>query len=1039
MPFTVFNASAGSGKTFSLVKTFLSKVLVSSAPDAYKHLLAITFTNKAVAEMKNRILEILIAYAKGDFNGQAKAMSEAMQVEIGLTPHILQQRAGIVLRHLLNNYALFSVETIDHFNHRLLRTFARDLKLNSNFEVSLETSLLLSEAVDRLIDKAGEDAEITKYLVPYALQKIDEDKSWDISLELKKAAGLLTTENDQAALEKLRHKSLADFDALKSQIQKLKAPNELLIQEAAQNLIARFDSYGLSSVQFDRGHLYKYFEKLAQGNVTPTFEAVWQRKLGVSALHSTRATDAEIAQINRLIPEISDTLQVIKDAYYTNRLGENIIKNLLPLALIHMVDQEFQQIKKEENILPISDFNTLIHKEIQHQPAPFIYERLGERYQHFFIDEFQDTSKLQWQNLMPLIENSLAQSDLAHENGSLMIVGDAKQSIYRWRGGLPEQFMELYGNKNPFPFVEKKTENLETNYRSCKEVVEFNNGFFTFISNYFGEEIHRALYKEGNHQKSYRTCTGYVQLDFIDSGLKEENDEAYVQKAYEIITELLERGYLLKDLCILVRKRVQGMAVSEFLAERNIPVISEETLLLKNSKKVEALIRLICLQVFPENDEVKAQLLEFLHSFLSIPEDQYSFLASEVNKPLSSLSRKLTKYAIDLDFEKVGSLGVFESLEYFIQVLGLSREEDAYLTSFMDWAFQFSKGHNAGKFEFLEYWELKKDTLSLSAGPGSNAISIMTIHKSKGLEFPVVLFPFAEQDIYYEKEPKLWYPLNDFGFEALSINFNKEVEHFGAIGSQLYRERRNILELDSINLLYVVLTRSQKELYIISKVEKDKDPPKCYNDFFKLYLQHLHVWSEEQNHYTFGIKSVPVGPHAEIPAVAPFRYVVSLPETHQIKLADTPVYSRTLSLSRGIDFGTLFHEFMACIKTVEDVAFARDYFSETLLLDDSLLDHLRSSAQQLVTHPQLTHLFNGTDQIYNEQSIITPHGIVRPDRINKHENRRVSITDYKTGTAQVEHEAQIIGYAAALEDMGFVVKQKLIVYIEGQEILVNKL
>lgn len=989
--------------------------------------------------MKSRILDILVLFAKGDFSGSSKVMAEKIEQEIGLTQELVQQRAGIVLRHLLNNYALFSVETIDHFNHRLLRTFARDLKLSSNFEVSLDTSLLLSEAVDRLIEKAGKDIEITKFLVQYALQKTDDDRSWDISLDLKKSADLLTRENDLLALEKLRAKSLAEFETLKIHILQQKAPKEQFIQEAAQNLIARFESYGLSSSHFERGHLFKYFEKLAQENAIPKFDAVWQGKLGVSSLHASRATDAEIAHINALVPEIIATLQRIKEAYYSIQLGDNIVKNLVPLATVHMVDQEFQQIKEEENILPISDFNTLIHKEIQHQPAPFIYERLGERYKHFFIDEFQDTSRLQWQNLIPLVENSLAQSSSDHENGSLMIVGDAKQSIYRWRGGLPEQFMELYGKGNPFPFVEKETENLDTNFRSCKEIVDFNNGFFTFISNYFGEEIHRSLYKEGNHQKHFLSCNGYVQLDFITSLSKEENDQAYTQRAYEIICELVDRGYRLKDICILVRKKLQGTTISEFLAEKNISVISEETLLLKNSKKVNALIQLIHLQVFPENDELKVHLLEFLHSYLGIPEDQFSFLSSQIKKPLGSLTQTLSSYDIALDFEKAQSLGVYESLEYCVQALNLTREEDAYVTYFMDWVFQFSKGPNSGKWEFLEYWELKKDALSLSAGSRSDALSIMTIHKSKGLEFPVVLFPFAEQDIYYEKDPKLWYPFHQDGFEELSINLNKEVEHYSAIGTDLYRKRRHTLELDSLNLLYVVLTRSQKELYIISKEEKDKDVPKQYNDFFKLYLQHLHHWTEGQAVYSFGEKMAPEEQEGEPYSESTFKYVVSLPETHQIKMAGSSLPRSTPSGRKALDFGTLFHDFMACIKTAEDLNYAKDFIMESLLLEDSQIENIQTSAAQIVSHDQLRHLYNGKDRIQNEQSIITPKGIVRPDRLNFHDNDSVTIIDYKTGSPQLEHETQILGYVMTLEAMGFVVKQMLIVYVDGQEIVVNKL
>src|SRR5690606_14062202 len=491
-----------------------------------------------------------------------------------MTLEEIQNRSRKILKNLLHNYAAFSVETIDRFNHRLIRTFARDLKLATNFEVTLETNELLAEAVDLLLSKAGENKEITKVLLDFALEKIDDDKSWDISRDIANAAKLLYAENDAGHVSILKQKSLEDFLEFKRQLfLKKKILSEEIKTIASQTLQLIAES-GLQFDDFSGSYLPKHFQNLSLGRFDINFGAKWQETMGEKPLYPARISEAIKRIIDELTPNFITSFQQTKSLVFQLLLIENILKNITPLSVINLVNHEIETIKEEKNIFPISEFNSLINKEIKNQPAPFIYERLGEKYRHFFIDEFQDTSKLQWENLIPLIDNALSQQ-LEPTSGSLLLVGDAKQSIYRWRGGLPEQFMDLYGNYNPFQ-REKEVFPLDTNFRSCAEIVKFNNEFFTKISSYFANVDHGKLYEDGNKQKLNAKEGGYVKFEFIEKQSKAEKEETYSNLVLETIQNVKENGFSESDVCILTRKKADGIALGAFLMEQGVPVISSD-------------------------------------------------------------------------------------------------------------------------------------------------------------------------------------------------------------------------------------------------------------------------------------------------------------------------------------------------------------------------------------------------------------------------------------------------------------------------------
>ena len=508
--FNIYNASAGSGKTFTLVKDYLKIVLTSKEFLPHRHILAITFTNKAVDEMKTRIVEALMTFSAPSILTQPDALFEQVVEELGSSPKEIYLKSKQLLSKILHNYAAFDISTIDKFTQKLIRTFAFDLKLPMNFEVELDTDLLLQKAVSRLLAKAGKNKALTKVLVEFAIEKADDDKSWNIALDLIKTAKLLTKESDAPFLEELSQRSLQDFDTFKSDLKNEISDTELLLVELSTQILELITTSGIEFSDFTRGSLPKYFKGLASKKFDVSFTAQWQQSIETTPLYTKKTLPNVASAIDKLRPELVAGFYKTKEAVYRIKYLKNIRKNTTPLSVLNLINQELKIIKDEENLLMISEFNTIISQQIKDQPAPYIYERIGEKFNHFFIDEFQDTSELQWENLIPLLTNTLAE-----ENGSSMLVGDAKQAIYRWRGGRAEQFINLHNNTTTFPF-DATPSFLPTNYRSCSQVVDFNNKFFKHLSTVvFTNETYKSLY-QSPPQLEFNKKTGYVNISFLE-------------------------------------------------------------------------------------------------------------------------------------------------------------------------------------------------------------------------------------------------------------------------------------------------------------------------------------------------------------------------------------------------------------------------------------------------------------------------------------------------------------------------------------------
>lgn len=1034
--FHIYNASAGSGKTFTLVKEYLKVLFKSSAKNPYKNVLAITFTNKAVGEMKERIIDALKQFSSKAIFSTPNSMFNSICEELSIEPKSLHLKSKTLLNNIVHNYSAFDISTIDKFTQKLIRTFAYDLKLPMNFEVELDTESLLNEAVDNLISKAGSNEEMTKTLIDFAVEKADDDKSWDLSLDFYKIAKLLISENDIPFIETLKDKSLEDFKMLKSLLKERMKFSEAIIIKEAKAVLSLIEECGLEFNDFSNSYLPKYFKNLVDKKFDISFNSKWQEDIETKTLYPKRV-DADIASIiNEIQPQIALAFNKTKLKAYHLKFLKNFYKNCTPLSVLNSINKELESLKKERNLILISEFNSIISNEIKNQPAPFIYERIGEKFQHYFIDEFQDTSVLQWQNLIPLIGNAIEQENIQGEKGSLMLVGDAKQAIYRWRGGKAEQFIGLCNYDTPFN-IDPITEQLPTNYRSYQAIINFNNTFFEHLSTFaFSNDQNKVLYKQSKQNTSIKK-QGYVNLSFLDLDKDNIRDEAYPQKVLDTILSCLKNGFQFKDICVLVRKKKEGIAISDFLSNQGIDIVSSETLLLSYSPEVAFIINILKFVLEPNNNEIKAQVLIYLTEHKLNITDKHLFYSSYIKLNINRFFEGLNEFDICFNYNDVIQLPFYEAVESIIYSFNLVETSNAYVQFFLDFVLDYLQKNNSSLSGFIEHYDFQKENLCVISPHEKNAVQIMTIHKSKGLEFPVVIFPYADLNIYKEIEPKEWFPLNSedyYGFSHALLSYNKDFENFGETGQNIYTNHQSELELDNINLLYVVLTRPIEQLHIISNKQLDKkgdENLKLFSGLFINYLKYINKWHDGILSYSFGNpKRVSLEEKSTRKAIEQEYFISTPKKEHNIRIVANSGYLWDTKQQKAIEKGNLIHNIMAQIKTKIDVDIIFNKCLASGIINKNQSQDLKEIVNNIVTHPELVDYFNSDNTIYNERDIITKEGpLLRPDRLVISQKNEVVIIDYKTGQPNNDHSYQLQSYADAINEMGLLVTKKILVYI----------
>lgn len=1046
--FSVYNASAGSGKTFTLVKEYLKIVLSSESVYHFQKILAITFTNKAAAEMKERILENLRAFAEGDANDMRTLLAQELQV----TPEVLTERSQRIVSCILQNYSAFNITTIDSFTHKLIRTFAYDLGLPLNFEVEMDASKLIGEAVDVLISKLGVDEELTNVLIAFSMQKVTEDKFWDITMELNSIAKLLLNEDDRLQFKRLEKHTLSDFVALADRLKKSKARIEKVFGDfliRANRLIAGV-GLGNEHLHIDfksfLNRLNAFREKPEDLEKSLQPEARLRKSIDKGNLSASKASKSEKDSLSQVSSELIQVFYEVEKEYQHEvqpyLLMSMVEKNLIPLAVLNNIQKELTRIKTQNMLCLNAEFNQLISDKIKNEPAPFIYERIGEKFQHYFIDEMQDTSALQWQNLIPLIDNALSQ-----EGGSLMLVGDAKQAIYRWRGGKAEQFIDLSQegtstSNNPF-YIEKATNNLDTNYRSFSEVIGFNNAFFTHVSGFLSHPMYRDLYVTGNNQLTNSREGGYVQIDFVEIA-KLKAEEAlllHAQKVLEIVLDL-DSGFKRSDVCILVRKKKEGVLIANYLTENGVAIISSETLLLQNSLKVQFLIHLLRYIQNPLDTKSKFEVLVYVYQHLKISHSKHLYYKEFMSLSPKDFFKNFEGYGIYFDYDDFLQLPFYESVECVIRAFKLIQTSDAYVQFFLDFVLEFQAKNYNDLSVFLETWDQKKDSLSIAAAESEHAVRIMTIHKSKGLEFPIVVFP-CDLDFTKEIDAKVWYDALDaevFGdFDTALISCSSKIEFTGGKGKQLYEQRQQELALDNFNLLYVALTRAVEQLYLVTSLKLDKSGQEDLKYISGLYINYLKSlsddmsWDANKHSYVLGSKerlSTIKKEESKVVTVLQDTFISSAWNSHNIEIVANSSKNWGTERAEAVRYGILLHEMLSKIISKEDIDAILNSYVLTGDITDEMLPELGVLLLRIVEHPSLQTYFHKNALVYTEREIIDFNkSILIPDRL-VFDGDKVVIIDYKTGQKSDAHVKQIQSYAAVLTEMGYLVEKQLIVYIE---------
>ena len=1023
--FKLYNASAGSGKTFNLVKEYLLLLLSSDDVFFYRKILSITFTNKAVKEKKRRILNYLADFSKGNFSD--KNMANLIFLETGLNENDLQKKSLQILKAILKNYNSFEISTIDKFTQKVIKGFNYELGISNNYEIELDEKEFLDRAVDNLIDGIKEKKDLQDKIISYSEFKSDNQKSWDVIADLQNMSRLLINEQNFSEIENLDKFSLVDFNKLEKKLKSDFRFHLMKAKEIANKILNEILDEKISFLAFTRQTIPNHFKKIISGEIKNLYKSKIFENLGDTKLYHSKVNEIEIKKIEEIKPKIIRAFSNSKSHVLKALLCDNILNNLIPLSVLNLLKDEIEKMKKDDNIIPISEFNKIIHKEIKNQPVPFIYEKIGSKFSHFFIDEFQDTSKLQWNNILPLIENSLAS-----ENSMLLISGDPKQSIYRWRGSEVNEFINIIKSNNFFQ-CHQVTTPLKSNYRSGKAIVEFNNGLFQNIYKNFPEnKLIQEIYKEVM-QTPKTKFEGFVQIVLRKKKAIDELKDYYNLKTLKIIKNVISRGYSLKDICILVRKKKEGLMISKYLIENNIAVISSDTLNISLNPEVNLIIEFF--RYAGDNSKsTKMKILGLLLDLKVINNCKEDFMILNADENLSDI---LKNKKIDFELNKFKNLSIYEAVEYLIHCFHLGMNGTTYIISLLDFVNESAYRHNNNFNSFLELYESKEESLNVISSDNTNAVEILTIHKSKGLEFPVVIFPYADISINSDLKPKAWIDINynhETSLNRAIINLNTDIKE---IDNKIYQQHKDLVEIDNLNILYVTLTRAKEELYILADEKLTSKGDENLNYFsgqIISYLKSIGCYDPQRNLIELGfLQNKTEEKNNCEQTISNTSYFFNSRSKNKIDISEKN-FNRWLNDVNAItNDGTIFHNIISKIKHHSEISKILEGFFAQGKISKTQRKEFESKIKSIFNHKKLKKYFHSEFKTFNEREILTKSGkTLIPDKLVFLQRNKVGIIDYKTGKKNNAHKQQLNIYEEALKNMGIITHEKVLIYTNNK-------
>jgi ATP-dependent exoDNAse (exonuclease V) beta subunit len=1017
--YTIYNASAGAGKTFTLVKNFLCILLQNDSLESVRSILAITFTNKAANEMKTRILSWL-----KDFSDEKKYKSnivlQQISQELDLDIYLLHQRSNKTLSYILHHYSLFSISTIDKFNLRLMKAFTKELGLSYSFAIELDSSNYLKQSIDELVDELGTENPFAEVILNYIFWKFENESSTDIRKELLTSSQNFMKEKNLEQINSLITKDFDDFKKLNQLIIKRVQESYTLIKETAADIITLIESNGLEVGDFYQGArgMAGFFYKIQNPgiilsvNISSSYYKAFCEEKKYAKSKSTKEEN-----IKAIAPQIIDAFYKIKRAIIRIKVDDSVRKNLISIELQSEINRFLHRRKTENDIVFLSDVNPIIGTHLKEEPVAFIYEKLGGRYNHYFIDEFQDTSQLQWNNIVALLDNAKVT-----EGNSITLVGDPKQAIYRFRSGNPEILMDLIALAEE-KGIQVKT--LQNNFRSLPNIVDFNNKYYQYLSTYLvNNPEYSSLFGTHAHQISHLQEGGRVQISFISP--QEENQ--LEDKIVEIIEESLQNGFVFKDITILVRNKKHSISIADKIAEKGYPILTEEALLVKSSPEVQSLIYALKWIFNPEDKENLVRMLYLLHRLDRVKFDDFT---EEINKIKDFTFDNMVSWFhetlnISLPYQQIYNLSFYDFTEELINSLGFGTKEDLYISALLDLIIQLEKKGVISLQEFLENWELKSPELSIRFPENRNAIQIMTIHKSKGLEFPVVIYPMIESN---SNKEEYWFPLEKDlynGFDKFYSSSKSGLDDTNENIQEVVAIREFENKIDKICIQYVATTRASQQLFLL---EEKRDKLSLLGEF--LIQQGLLAEGKIELYPMPDFKKKNEKNGKNVIQEEEIQWT-SESWNSKIKVS-SEVHKFYSEENEEIQYGNSIHSILAEIYTPADlpIAIKKVILSGIIQVDQK--EEIEKIIHRVIFNPQLKEYFSEGITAYQEREIIYEGKIYRPDRIIEKQDTLILI-DFKTGEKLVGHKKQIELYEQALVAMGKKVKSKILVYISSSNV-----
>jgi ATP-dependent helicase/nuclease subunit A len=1057
---TIYSASAGSGKTYKLTDIYLASLFKSRYN--YRKILAVTFTNKATSEMKSRILDNLYKIGAGEESSYFPALIKST----GKTEDWVRNEAKEILNSILHDYSRFSISTIDSFFQKVLRSFAREAGIHSGFSIELDHDIILSTAVDRMIDSAAEDNKLKDWLITYAKSNLDEEKSWNLKEGIITLAEELFKENYKI-LSYDEQTKLQDKKFLIRYIENLKSLSksfEKKLVDLGKGAEKIYSDYELSEEMFyRRGQGVPCFiRSLVAGSVKGPNS--WVREIdNENPKWSTGviAQQLQRARANGLENILLEAIHYYDENIIVYNSAESVLRNIYALGILSDVLLNVHQITTDENKFLLSDAGELLYFITREDQTPFIYEKVGNKFENYMIDEFQDTSIIQWNNFNPLIENSMA------EGSDNLVVGDVKQSIYRWRNSdwtiLGRHLQETVDGKRVL------SEPLTTNWRSRSNIIRFNNSLFTIIPDQLDKSLvgellpvsFKKIYSEAIQSDPCKNEGGYVRLEFVSDSPERKCQYTVLDRLPSIIKSLQDRGYKASDIGVIVRDGKEGALVlntlidysnncpSDIKNKYNFSAVSNDSLLLSNSPAVIFIISVLSVVNEPLDYISRAVMLRY---YLMSAGDSEAENVSLQSDKLIEISRAYLPDGYEEFLDKLRQISLFEATESIIDFfsLGNSAWNVPFLNTFQDYVVSFTNNKNADIQSFMEWWEESGKKKSVVLPGNLDAIRILTIHKSKGLEFKAVILPFLTWNLDHisSKQPVLWVkpettPFNELGL--VPVKYNKDL--INTVFANNYKTEKYSVYLDNINLLYVALTRARDVLYAFSA-----DNPTSQNTVARLLKDAMDLMNEVREgqelslsgHYNSETKIFEYG---EIPENKPYQgdrrnlissgYFVSRSvETLKLKLHGENYFSSESQAKRKqINYGKLMHEVFEGINIPADIAPA----VRKLVLEGKLAEEesniIEKRVSDAISDPLVADWFMPENKVLTEAGIILPSsGIRRPDRVI-FKNGKTTIIDFKFGEENPHYADQVNQYRNLLIDMGYKNIEAFIWYFEKNKII----